>query len=51
MFSDLSITEDRRRNMRGIVKGALLSGLILGVALVGCSRKIAEVEVKGQLPL
>ena len=32
--------------MRGIVKGALLSGLILGVALAGCSRKVAEVEVK-----
>ena len=32
--------------MRGIVKGALLSALVLGVALVGCSRKAAEVEVK-----
>ncbi|MGA2400188.1 MAG: superoxide dismutase family protein [Syntrophobacteraceae bacterium] len=32
--------------MRGIVKGALLSALILGVALVGCSREIAEVQVK-----
>ena len=32
--------------MRGIVKGALLSALVLGVALVGCSRKTAEVEVK-----
>ena len=29
--------------MRGIVKGALLSALVLGVALVGCSRKTAEV--------
>ena len=32
--------------MRGIVKGALLSGIILGVALAGCSRKVAEVQVK-----
>jgi|SRR5208283_1573919 len=32
--------------MRGIVKGALLSGLILGVALAGCSRKIADVQAK-----
>lgn len=32
--------------MRGIVKGALLSGLILGVALAGCSRKVAEPDVK-----
>ncbi len=32
--------------MREIVKGALLSGLILGVALAGCSSKIAEPEVK-----
>ncbi len=32
--------------MRGIVKGALLSALVLGVALVGCSRKATEVEVK-----
>jgi len=32
--------------MRGIVKGVLLSGIILGVALVGCSRKISEVQVK-----
>ena len=32
--------------MRGIVKGALLSALVLGVALVGCSRKTAEDGVK-----
>ncbi|MFZ0930411.1 MAG: superoxide dismutase family protein [Syntrophobacteraceae bacterium] len=32
--------------MRGIVKGALLSGIILGVALAGCSRKMEEVQVK-----
>ena len=32
--------------MRGIVKGALLSGLILGVALAGCSQKVAEPDVK-----
>ena len=32
--------------MTGIVKGALLSALVLGVALVGCSRKTAEVEVQ-----
>ncbi len=32
--------------MRGIVKGALLSTLILGVALVGCSREIPEMGVK-----
>ncbi|SPF50159.1 Superoxide dismutase (Cu-Zn) [Syntrophobacter sp. SbD1] len=31
--------------MKEIVKGVLLSGLILGVALTGCSRKIAESEV------
>ncbi len=32
--------------MRRIVKGALLSGLILGVALAGCSRKAAETDVR-----
>jgi len=32
--------------MRGIVKGALLSGIILGVALAGCSQKVAEPDVK-----
>ncbi len=32
--------------MRGIVKGALLSIMILGVALVGCSRKSTELQVK-----
>jgi Cu-Zn family superoxide dismutase len=32
--------------MRGIVKGALLSGLILGVVLAGCSQKVAEPDVK-----
>jgi Cu-Zn family superoxide dismutase len=32
--------------MRVIVKGALLSGLILGVALAGCSPKIADVKAK-----
>ncbi len=35
--------------MRGIVKGALLSGIILGVALAGCSKKIAETEVKSAI--
>ncbi len=35
--------------MRGIVRGTLISALIVGVALVGCSRKIAEVEVKEAL--
>ncbi|MGC9965372.1 MAG: superoxide dismutase family protein [Syntrophobacteraceae bacterium] len=35
--------------MRGIIKGALLSALIAGVVLAGCSRKIAEVEVKEAL--
>lgn len=32
--------------MRGIVKGALLSGIILVVALAGCSQKVAEPDVK-----
>jgi Cu-Zn family superoxide dismutase len=35
--------------VRGIIKGALLSALIAGVVLAGCSRKIAEVEVKEAL--
>lgn len=35
--------------MRGIIKGTLLSALIAGVVLAGCSRKIAEVEVKEAL--
>lgn len=39
-------TNEKEENMRGIVKGALLSALVLGVALVGCSRKTAEVGVK-----
>src|SRR5208337_5206568 len=39
-------TNEKEENMRGIVKGALLSALVLGVALVGCSRKATEVEVK-----
>ena len=32
--------------MRGIVKGILLSTLVLGVALSGCSRKSGETKVK-----
>lgn len=32
--------------MRQIVKGGLILGLILGVALVGCSSKVAQVDVK-----
>ena len=32
--------------MRGIVKGMLLSTLVLGVALSGCSRKSGEMKVK-----
>jgi len=35
--------------VRGIIKGTLLSALIAGVVLAGCSRKIAEVEVKEAL--
>ena len=45
----LRLTETKRKQekkMRGIVKVALFSGLILGVALAGCSRKMAEGTVK-----
>ena len=35
--------------MRAIIEAALLSGLIAAVALAGCSRKTAEVEVKEAL--
>ena len=35
--------------MREIVKGALISGLILALAFMGCSKKIAETEVKSAI--
>lgn len=35
--------------MRGIIKGTLLSALIAGMILAGCSRKTAEVDVKEAL--
>jgi len=39
-------TNEKEENMRRIVKGALLSALVLGVALVGCSRKTGETGVQ-----
>jgi Cu-Zn family superoxide dismutase len=46
IFRLIHYQRQEEEKMRGIVKGALLSGLILGVALAGCSRKVAEVQVK-----
>jgi len=46
IFRLIRYQRQEEEKMRGIVKGALLSGIILGVALVGCSRKISEVQVK-----
>jgi Cu-Zn family superoxide dismutase len=50
IFFDLFIiNEYEEEKVRGIIKGTLLSALIAVVVLAGCSRKIAEVEVKEAL--